>query len=605
MLELIRQFHHLPPGSLLILGALLLPFLQGKARQGWMLLLPVISMLHLVSLPNDMRWETSLMGLSLTPIRVDRLSLVWGYIFHAATLISVIYAIQIRDRLQNSMALIYAGSAIGAVFAGDLLTLFIFWEITALSSVFLVWAGRTADSYGAGMRYLLIQVGSGVLLLAGSILHYQSSQTLAFDGPFALEGGLAIWLIFLSFGIKAAFPLLHCWLPDSYPNATPTGTVFLSIYTTKLAIYALARGFAGTELLIVLGVIMAIFPLLFAAVEDDLRRVLAYSLNNQLGFMVVGVGIGSELSLNGTAGHAVSHILYKGLLFMAVGVVVSQTGTGRASKLGGLFSAMPWTACFCMLGTLGMAAPLFAGYVTKSLILSAVAKEHLAWVWLALLVGSAGVFYVSGIRICYEIFFGPRQTESPPQDAPLNMRIAMGLASVGLIALGLTPTLLFSILPHAVDYDPYSVAHVINQFQLLFFTGLAFAALLKFGLYPISRPSILLDFDWLYRVLIPGLIRKTGGIQSRLLERIRPLQKQVGKQIHQGLEGLFSDQGLLGGSRSTSWMAIWAAILLASYLLLYYQESGKQQPNRPEPAASAPSTTSNGGSFFASQPIVD
>ncbi|MDG2380189.1 MAG: Na(+)/H(+) antiporter subunit D [Pirellulaceae bacterium] len=605
MLELIRQFHHLPPGSLLILGALLIPLLHGKVRQGWMLLLPVISTMHLVSLPTDMRWETSLMGLSLTPIRVDQLSLVWGYIFHAATLISVIYAIQIRDRVQNSMALIYAGSAIGAVFAGDLLTLFIFWEITALSSVFLVWAGRTADSYGAGMRYLLIQVGSGVLLLAGSILHYQSTQSLAFEGPFSLDDGLAIWLIFLSFGIKAAFPLLHCWLPDSYPNATATGTVFLSIYTTKLAIYGLARGFAGTELLIVLGVIMAIFPLIFAAVEDDLRRVLAYSLNNQLGFMVVGVGVGSELALNGTAGHAVSHILYKGLLFMAVGAVITQTGTGRASKLGGLFSAMPWTACFCMIGTLGMAAPLFAGYVTKSLILSAVAKEHLTWAWLALLIGSAGVFYVSGIRICYEIFFGKRQTETVPQDAPLNMRIAMGLASVGLITLGLMPSLLFSILPHSVDYDPYTVSHVIHQLQLLFFTGLAFAALLHFGLYPVSHPSILLDFDWLYRLLIPLTIRKISKICSRVAESIRPLQKQAGAQVYQGLERLFWDKGFMGRSRSTSWMAMWAAILLAAYLLVYYQESGKQGENPPTPAASDSSSTSNGGSLFASKQIVD
>ena len=252
-------------------------------------------------------------------LRIDRLSLVFGTIFHIAAFINVIYALHVKDDTQHVAGLIYVGSAIGAVFAGDLISLFVYWELSAISSVFLIWCRRTEQAYSAGMRYLIIQVGSGVLLLAGALLYWHETGSIAFN--YLGLNGLGNTLIFLAFGIKCAFPLLHNWLEDAYPEATVTGTVFLSAFTTKLAVYALARGFPGTEILIPIGALMAAFPIFFAVIENDLRRVLAYSLNNQLGFMVVGVGIGTELSLNGTAAHAFSHILYKALLFMSMGAV--------------------------------------------------------------------------------------------------------------------------------------------------------------------------------------------------------------------------------------------------------------------------------------------
>ena len=598
----------LPPGMLIILGALLIPIFRGRWKQGWMISLPLISFGHL--------WLTAQQGsvltlelfdqLNLTPIRIDKLSLVWGYIFHFATLIAVLFSLQVRSNVQHVAALLYAGAAIAAVFAGDLLTLFMYWELTAIASVFLVWAGQTKASYGAGLRYLILQVMSGVLLLAGTIFHYQQSGSLDFvgaGGVFKLEDGMGAWLILIAFGIKAAFPLVHCWLPDSYPAASPTGTVFLSIFTTKLAIYCLARGFAGTEPLIVVGAVMAIYPLIYAVLEDDLRRVLAYSLINQLGFMVIAIGVGTEKAISGTAGHAVSHILYKGLLFMAVGAVVSRTGTGSACQLGGLLKRMPWTAAFCMIGALGMSAPLFGGFVTKSLILSATKYDH-EYIWMLLVLASAGVFFASGIKVCWAMFFGEQHVDDV-EDAPLNMRIAMGLAAGMLIFLGLAPNQLFKILPYAVDYQVYTLDHIITQIQLLTFTGLAFLILSSLAIYPATSPVTYLDVDWLYRRLLPGIC--LAGFQV-----IRGVQEWFASVFGKGfrttlgqLERCFSESGPMGKARPTGWMATWAAILLAGYLLLYYEEEVSRFRENTSPEANVQEHTSDGGAIFASQPDVD
>ena len=329
----------LNPALILILGGLLLPLMLPRVRGALTLTLPVLGLVQLLALPYGEYAEISLFQYTLVTLRLDGLSFVFGIIFHLAAFLAALYAWHVRDTLQQAAALIYAGAAIGAVLAGDLITLFVYWEITAVASVFLIWARRSSRSYRAGLRYLIIQVGSGVLLLAGAVLHVQATGSLAFD-HLGLDGP-GTTLIFLAFGIKCAFPLLHNWLQDAYPEATVTGTVVLSAFTTKMAVYALARGYAGTEMLIWIGAAMTAFPIFYAVIENDLRRVLAYSLNNQLGFMVVGIGVGTELALNGTAAHAFCHILYKALLFMSMGAVLLRAGTIKGSELGGLYKSMP------------------------------------------------------------------------------------------------------------------------------------------------------------------------------------------------------------------------------------------------------------------------
>lgn len=359
---MIDSLHNLPPGSLMVLGSLLLPCLGRRGSAWGGLTLCLLSLLLFWSTPLGNYGSLELFGISLETIRIDRLSFLFGLIFHLAAILSAIYALHVQDSKQHVAGIMYAGAAIAAACAGDLITLFVFWELTAISSVFLIWASDSESSWKAGLRYLIIQVGSGVLLLSGAIMRYQETGSLAF-GAAGETGviGIENWsgkLILLAFGIKCAFPLLHNWLQDSYPKATATGTVFLSAFTTKLAVYALARGFAGTESLIVVGCVMTLFPIFFAVIENDLRRVLAYSLNNQLGFMVVGIGIGTELALNGTVAHAFCHIIYKALLFMSMGAVLHRVGTTKATELGGLYKSMPWTTAFCCIGGVNCRLPL-------------------------------------------------------------------------------------------------------------------------------------------------------------------------------------------------------------------------------------------------------
>lgn len=562
------------PGIVLLLGALLLPFLPGRLRKVWLIALPILSFAQLMSLPSGFTLDTTLFGIDLQVVRMDKLSMVWGVVFHIAALLSVIYALHEDDNTQHVAGLTYAGAAIGAAFAGDLVTLFVYWEFTAVTSVFLIWANRTEDSYRTGMRYLIIQVGSGVLLLAGLILHYRQTGSISFGHLGLVSPGT--WLIFVAFGIKAAFPFLHNWLQDAYPKGTVVGTVFLSAFTTKLAIYALARAFAGESILIPIGAAMTIFPIFFAVIENDLRKVLAYSLNNQLGFMVVGIGIGTELALNGTAAHAFAHIIYKGLLFMAMGAVLHRTGTIKASELGGLYKSMPLTALFCIIGSLSISGfPLFSGFVSKSMILTAGAEGHMLLLSLVLLVASAGVVDHSGIKIPFFAFFahesGRRRAGPRVKEAPWNMLVAMALASILCITIGVVPGLLYRLLPYPVEYVPYTASHVVTSFQLLLFAALAFALMFRHGIYPAELRAINLDFDWTYRKLLPacvGAVDRTGaavwrGVLAVVYGLLDASHEAIARAHRPG-------SGVFGEPWPTSRAAMWVALVLALILALWY-----------------------------------
>lgn len=583
----------LPPGSILMVGALIAAMLRGRGLRIWMILIPLVSLAHLLWVSGLIRGVTlgtnervllsvSWLGYALTPVRLDGLSMVWGLIFHIAAILGVVYALHHQDKVEWVSALVYAGAAIGAVFAGDLITLFVYWELTAVSSVFIVWAGRSERSYHAGMRYLVVQVGSGVILLAGILLHYARTQSLAFDRPLHeflfLTDGMVLGLnspgtilIFIAFGIKAAFPLLHNWLEDAYPEASPSGTVFLSAFTTKLAIYALARGFPGTGILIWIGAAMTAFPIFYAVIENDLRRVLAYSLNNQLGFMVVGVGIGTGLSLNGTASHAFAHILYKALLFMSMGAVLWRTGTAKGSELGGLYKSMPWTMVFCCVGAASISAfPLFSGFVTKSLILSETANNQYTFVWLVLLFASAGVFHHSGIKIPYFAFFA-HDSGKRVREAPTCMLWAMGITASLCVLIGVRPELLYGILPYPVAYpSAYAPHHVIEQLQLLLFSALAFTVLNRWKIYPPELRSVNLDWDWIYRKPLPALVRSSYSTAGEVRRSVADAGLAAVGKFVAGVEWLHNPRGILGRTWSTGTMVTWAALLLMAFLLLYY-----------------------------------
>lgn len=571
----------LNPGWLMILigcAALFLPV--RRMRQVLTIGTPLLAMLLLtLAEPQQNLAGATSMGMDFIFYRVDSLNFIFGLAFMIAALLNAIYAMHTDNRIQDGMALAYAGAAVAATFSGDLMTLFVFWEITAVTSVFLILQAGTRASYFASMRYLAIQILSGVLLLAGIAYVWKATGDLSLRAFASLDQPGA-WLIFIAFGIKAAFPFMHNWLQDSYPKASVTGAVILSAFTTKLAVYAFARMFPGIDILIWIGAVMTVFPVFFAVIENDLRRVLAYSLNNQVGFMICAIGIGTPLALNGAAAHAFAHIIYKGLLFMSMGAVLYRTGTTKASELGGLYKSMPWTTLFCIIGAMSISAfPLFSGFAAKSLTMSAVGHEHYKIVWLMLLFASAGVLEHSGIKIPYFAFFA-HDSGKRVKEAPFNMLLAMGLAAFICIAVGLPAIIpglgyewLYGLLPYqeeAMNYEPFTLGHILTQMQLLVLAIFAFIVLKRFGLYPAEKNATVLDTDWVYRKAGFGFAGWAGAVWTKLGPAMTAIFFKLSGRAYDRIEDTFSPRGELARGGLNGAAAIWTATVLGFVLLLAF-----------------------------------
>ena len=516
------------PAFALILGGLVAAVLRGRYASMALVIAPILGFWQVYALDIGSMSTMSLFGYDIIGVEVDKQAKVFGYLFHLAALVAGIYSFHVRDPWQISMALFYAASAVGVAFAGDMISLFLWCEGLAITSVFQIWGRKTKEAEESGFRYLFFHVSSGLLLLAGILFRYHSEgQTAFLLEPLTndLEAGdLGAWLILLAIGIKAAFPGLHTWLKDGYSEATPTGPVWLCAFTTKCAVCMLVRLFPGADILITIGGVMAMFPIFYAVIENDLRRVLCYSKINQIGFMVVGIGIGTELAIDGAIAHAFTHVLYKGLLFMSMGAVLFRTGEIRGSHLGGLYKTMPWTTGFCIVGAASISAfPLFSGFISKSIIITETARNGHMMIWLCLLFASAGVFHHAGIKIPFFAFFA-HDSGKRPKEAPLNMLIAMGISSFMCIFLGCNPQWLYEMLPHgAVGYHPYDATHVITQVEILLFSALAFTILNLWGKYPPELPSVNLDIDWVYRKCGRAFLRYMDLFWNNLNKRVHSL----------------------------------------------------------------------------------
>ena len=555
----------IPPGLPLILGALLLPWFGPRLRAVLVLGLPLLALALIWQVPDGVALRVAFLDHELLPVNGDRLSRLFATVFAIMAFAGGLFALNRSRVVELVAALICAGSAIGVTFAGDLITLVVFWEVLALASTLIVWSAMTDKSPGAGMRYLMMHLLGGVLLMAGIIGHVAATGSVVFTAM-ALDSP-AHWLILAGFLINAGAPPLSAWLPDAYPEASPGGMVFLSAFTTKTAVYVLLRGFPGAEILIFIGLYMVFYGIVYALLENDIRRILAYSIVNQVGFMLCGIGIGTELSLNGSAAHAFTHIIYKALLLMSAGSVLYMTGKRKCTDLGGLFQSMPLTTICGIIGALSISSfPLTSGFISKSMISQAAADQQLAIVWFLLTAGSAGVFLHAGIKFPWFVFFQKDSGLRPP-DPPLNMRLAMILFAFLCIALGVWPAPLYNILPYPVEYVPYTYAHVVAMLQLLLFSGLAFFIMLP---YLKRTLTITLDWDWFYRWLGPRLISQVTQVLSRWHAYSR-----IGFLRHLG--ALFGTlflyhgpQGILARTWATGSMVLWVVILLGIYLIAYY-----------------------------------
>ena len=484
----------LHPSFLFLIGAAVVALLPARIRMSAALLVPLAAFVVIVNLPTGNGIHYQLLGFDLTLLRVDKLSKAFGYVFTINAFAAGIFALHLRSRIEPVAALVYIGSSIGAVFAGDLISLYLFWEVMAVASTFLILARGSDRSYHSAFRYVMIHLLGGLVLLAGILLHIKSSGSVSFE--LFSDRGLASYLILIGFLINAAVPPMSAWLSDAYPEATVTGAVVLTAYTTKTAVYTLIRGYAGWEILMVVGCVMALYGIVYAILENDMRRILAYSIINQVGFMITGVGIGTAMALNGAVAHAFCHIIYKALLWMSAGAVLHLTGKSKCTDLGGLYKTMPLTLIFGCIGALAISSfPGFSGYTSKPMIIEAGVHSGLYWVWLTLELASAGVFLHAGIKFPYFVFFA-KDSGMRPGEAPPHMLIAMAFLSFICIFLGVYPQPLYAILPFEVNFHPYTFEHTINQLQLLMFSALAF-----FMFLPMLKrtETISIDTDWFYR----------------------------------------------------------------------------------------------------------
>lgn len=498
----------LHPALLMLLGALLMAATRGRVQKALSLAVPVLALFAVSQLAPGSYGEVSFAGIDLVLFQADRLALVFGWVFAIMAVIGNLYAWHIEDTGQRVAAFLYVGSAFGVVFAGDWFTLLAGWEVMAFASAYLVFASRNTAATAAGFRYLMVHVAGGVFLFGGIILHGLESGSWL-TGPLDHDAaGLAYYLILIAFLVNAAVPPLNAWLTDAYPEATVTGAVFLSAFTTKTAVYVLIRTFPGAEILVGFGVVMALYGVVYAVLENDCRRLLGYHIVSQVGYMVAGVGIGTAMALNGAAAHAFAHILYKGLLFMGAGAVILMTGRRKLTELGGLYRSMPLTVVLYMIGAFAISAfPLFSGFVSKSMVVSAAAGDHRAAAALLLTVASSGTFLHTGLKLPYYMFFG-KDCGLRPAEPPASMLLAMGIAAAFCIGIGVFPQALYALLPYQAEYHPYTGVHVTESLGILMFTLLAFVLLLK-QLDP--EDTISIDTDWVYRKGARLFMRAANG----------------------------------------------------------------------------------------------
>ena len=485
------------PTTWFLMGAVLLPLLNNKEKLKKTVLIgiPIIAFTLIHWLPDSFG-QVSYLGFDLVFGRVDQLTRVFLHVFTIMAIIGCIYGLHVKETGQHIAAFLYVGGSLGVTLCGDYLTLFIFWELMAFASTFLVWYRKKRRSIDAGFRYLLVHTAGGLVLLAGIFLRYKNVHDLSFVQIATNGATFADYLIMIGFMLNAAVPPIHAWLPDAYPEASVTGAVFMCAFTTKTAVYVLARGFPGFEALAILGAIMTVYGVGYAAIENDARRILAYHIVSQVGYMVCGIGIGTAMAVNGAISHAYAHIIYKALLFMGAGAVLEMTGTSKLDELGGLYKRMPLAMIFTVIGGISISGfPFTSGFVSKSMIIAAAGESHRIGLLLMMTLAAVGTFLSVGIKLPYFIWFG-KDSGVKAKDAPWNMNLAMGIAAFMCFFIGIYPEYLYKMLPFPVNYHPYTSYHLAETMQLLGFTGLGFFIMVK-KLKP--KPKMNLDLDWFYR----------------------------------------------------------------------------------------------------------
>jgi len=569
-----------PPSLILIIGGLLLPLIKPSYRPHAIILLPLLTLGYIWNLPAT-SMSIEFLDFLLWPMALHDYTLIFATVFALAAFAGGLFALNNKNITEIAAGYVYAGSAIGATFAGDYITLFIYWEVMAIGSTIVVLCGGTAAARKAAIRYAYMHFLGGVILLAGITAYIVANKEIAitainfnyeifFNEATVTLSDYAALLILIGVLINAAAPPFSAWLADAYPESSPSGAVFLSAFTTKTAVFVLLTIFSGSKILIPIGLFMIFYGIIYAMLENNIRRILSYSIVNQVGFMVVGVGIGTELAEFGVATHAFCHIIYKALLLMSAGAVIYQTGKHKCSEVGGLYRTMRITTICGIIGALAISAfPFTSGFVSKSMVTSASAYEGLAFVWFMLAAASAGVFLHAGIKFPWFVFF-QKDSGLRPKDPPRNMNYAMIFLAAMCILPGIFPDFLYKLLPSEVEYEPYTAAHLVSQFQLLLFAGLVFFLFVQFTNVLKRTETISLDMDWFYRVFLKNLLliceSAIATLGKLFVKNFTCFYNISLKKIYK----LHGPGSILARSWPISNTVLYATILLGMFLMVYF-----------------------------------
>lgn len=505
------------PGIFLIICGLITAILPQKCRRFLLIGCPAAACFFASRLTIGTTLTTQIFGWHVFHyLQVTRENYIFLFVFSIMALIGGIYAAHNPSRLEAFASMGYAGGALCVTLAGGWLTLIFFWEFMAITSLFLIWGSHNHAANRAGFRYLLIHMLGGNLLLFGILLKISQGQYMIANLTNAPHDA-AFWLIFLGMAVNGAIVPLHAWVPDAYPEGTITGSVYLSSFTTKLAVLCMMRVFFGSKMLIWLGIIMILYGACFALIENDIRRLLSYHIISQLGFMIVDVGIGTGMSMNAASALAFSNVLYKSLLFMCAGAIITATGIRKINQLGGLAKKMP-LLCICFfIAALSIAGiPPLCGFTCKSISMAAAEEAGLHVVELLMIFGSIGTALSIPFKMGYFIFFG-KDRYRKVKPIPKNMYVAMIFGAALCILYGIRPNLVYNMLIFDMSYRPYTAHHILEYMQLVPAALLAFMMYLK-KMEPHSM--LTLDCDWFARKpfmkVINGLITLFNHEQNKM-----------------------------------------------------------------------------------------
>ena len=498
----------LHPGLIMIAMGLLVMALPERLRRPAYIAAPLLALACSLQLneSSEMVYRIS-SKLSIDMISFDRLSLIFMTAFCIVSLIAAIYSAGSNNRFEMGFALMYAGSNMGVVLSGDVLSLIIFWELSAIASCYVVYARRTRKSTRAAFRYILVHGFGGNMLLVG-IISYIAKYGMDITNITGAQD-FTFWMIFIGVAVNAAVPPLNSWMPDAYPESTIGGTIYLASFTTKSAIYVMIRFFAGTEWLVYIGAFMAIYGILMALLENDLRRLFCYHIISQLGYIVASLAMGPGYGIDGAAAHTFNNIMYKGTLLMCAGAVLYATGRRKISELGGLGRQMPLTAvCFLIASFAISGMPFLNGFASKALVMHAVSEGGYELVSFLLTTASVGTWMSIALKINYFVFFGKPVSGKPfPAEelkpVPVNMKIGMVLGAAACTVTGVMPKLVYNLTPSMTDGHPFTVEHIV-EYLVLFAGGtvIFFLFISKMKVHD----QLSLDFDWFYRVALDRFI---------------------------------------------------------------------------------------------------